>query len=94
MPRKIAIGPRDNIVVADKINNRVQVFSSDGMFIQSYTGDRESDQRFAPVGVAVGARGHIYVTEFDNARVTVLVAQEALSCSGTCSGAKSSPRLA
>ena len=32
MPRKIAIGPYDDIVVADKINNRVQVFSSDGAF--------------------------------------------------------------
>jgi DNA-binding beta-propeller fold protein YncE len=93
MPRKIAIGPYDDIVVADKINNRVQVFSSDGAFIQSYGGDKDPEQFGAPVGVAVGAHGHIYVTEFGNDRVTVLVARNSSACVGACSGDKPSPRL-
>ena len=42
MPRKIAIGPYDDIVVADKINNRVQVFMADGTFIQSYGGEDDN----------------------------------------------------
>ena len=61
MPRKIAIGPYDDIVVADKINNRVQVFSNNGTFLRSFgiLGVRpgELDQ---PEDVAVdAARGRV-----------------------------------
>ena len=53
MPRKIAIGPYDDIVVADKINNRVQVFMADGTFIQSYGGEDDNAGVICdgPVGV-------------------------------------------
>jgi DNA-binding beta-propeller fold protein YncE len=74
MPRKIAIAPYDDFVVADKINNRIQVFTSDGTFVQSYTGG-DTDNFNAPVGVAVGPEGRVYVTQFGNDRVTVLVAR-------------------
>ena len=52
MPRKIAIGPYNDIVVADKINNRVQVFMSDGTFIQSYGGHEDEERFNGPVGVS------------------------------------------
>ena len=45
----------------------------------------------AVVQVAVGPRGHIYVTEFGNDRVTVLVARRKFETEQLPRGRKSSP---
>lgn len=58
------------VVVADSRNDRVQVFSKDGEFLCSFgkTGTAPGEFRF-PCGVAVDAKGDIYVADKYNHRV-------------------------
>jgi streptogramin lyase len=75
-PTGIAVDSNGKIYVADKSNNRIQVFNSDGTHDfnigkndnTSGTGDGEFNQ---PYGVAVDSNGKIYVTDKGNNRVQV-----------------------
>jgi len=60
------------VYVADTDNNRVQVFSLDGIYLDSIgkEGKRAGEMR-EPTDVAVDYRGYIYVTERGNNRIQV-----------------------
>ncbi|KAJ8881480.1 hypothetical protein PR048_017961 [Dryococelus australis] len=61
-----------NIIVADRSNNRVQVFRQDGMFLFKFgSKGSESGQFDRPAGVTTDAQGHIVVVDKDNHRVQV-----------------------
>jgi hypothetical protein len=70
-PQGIAIdrfGPQ--VYVVDTNNNRIQVFSSTGMFINVFGSSGISDGEFnTPVAVAVDSEGNIYVADYNNYRI-------------------------
>lgn len=65
-PNDVAVGPEDELVVADTWNHRVQVFSSKGRFQRILIAD---DGFFAPRGVAVDADGNVFVADTGRHRV-------------------------
>jgi hypothetical protein len=61
--------------VADTNNDRVQQFTSTGMFIRSWGGTGTGDGQFdAPVGIEVDADGDVWVADRDNDRLQVFTA--------------------
>lgn len=61
-----------NVVVADRSNNRVQVFRPDGSFRHRFGSQGSAPGQFdRPAGVAVDSRGRIVVADKDNHRVQV-----------------------
>jgi DNA-binding beta-propeller fold protein YncE len=72
-PAGIAIDSTSgNIFIADRANDRIQVFDSNGNFITKWGSRGSADGQFNnPIGVAVGADGRIYVTDEGNARIQV-----------------------
>lgn len=62
----------DKLFVVDSINNRVQVFDSDGKFIKQFGGIGNIMGRFKlPSSVAVDTDGNIYIAEFKGNKITV-----------------------
>ncbi|CAH1184660.1 unnamed protein product [Phyllotreta striolata] len=61
-----------NIIVADRSNNRIQIFNSCGKFLYKFgvqgTGPGQFDR---PAGVAVNHQGHVVVADKDNHRIQV-----------------------
>ena len=73
-PRGIVIDSDDIIYIADSINDRVQIFNSDGTYQKSIGGAADSiaDGEFnAPIGIALDSDNNIYVTELINDRIQV-----------------------
>ncbi len=69
----IAVGPRDDIYVADSCNHRIQVFDRDGKFLRSHGRAGSHPGEFSyPYDVRVDSAGNQYVCEFGNSRITVL----------------------
>lgn len=65
-----------NIIVADRSNNRVQVFGPDGVFKYKFGGAGTRNGQFdRPAGVAVNSHNHIIVADKDNHRVQVFTAE-------------------
>ncbi|XP_063223040.1 E3 ubiquitin-protein ligase TRIM71-like [Bacillus rossius redtenbacheri] len=61
-----------NIVVADRSNNRIQVFGQDGRFLFKFgCKGSEPGQFDRPAGVTTDTQGHIVVVDKDNHRVQV-----------------------
>jgi DNA-binding beta-propeller fold protein YncE len=62
-----------NIIVADRDNHRIQIFSSDGRFISKFgsKGDGEG-QLNDPHGLALTPDGSICVADFRNNRVQII----------------------
>ena len=59
-----------SVYVADKINNRIQKFTSDGVFINKWGTGGPGDGEFSwPSGVAVASDGSVYVADSDNNRI-------------------------
>lgn len=74
-PSALAVGPDGNVYVADVNNNRMQVFSPEGIFLRTW-GEMDCDSAPRPPGrfcfqeaVAVGADGTVYVSDSWNNRV-------------------------
>jgi len=69
-PMGIGVNASGHVFVVDTDNNRIQVFTDDGAFIQTWgsfgTGPGQFDM---PWGLAVGPDGHIYVSDSGNHRV-------------------------
>ncbi|HNR34936.1 MAG TPA: 6-bladed beta-propeller, partial [Candidatus Hydrogenedentes bacterium] len=69
-PQGIACDSAGNIYVADMFNDRIQVFTTEGVFIRRW-GERGSQpgQFMSPAAVAVDASGNIYVADTYNYRI-------------------------
>lgn len=71
-PNGVAVDEEGNFIVADSRNDRVQIFSSSGVFIKKFgtkgTGPGEFDR---PSGVCVSPEGLVIVVDFGNNRVQV-----------------------
>ena len=71
-PYGVAVNDRDEIVVADTLNHRVQVFDSNGTFLRSFGHRGENAGEFnCPVGVAINKDRNIFVAEYRNHKIQV-----------------------
>jgi hypothetical protein len=72
-PRAVAFDSSGRIYVADSSNNRVQIFSSGGVYQATLgTGWGSGNYQFDyPTGIAVGTNGYIYVSDAGNHRVQI-----------------------
>ena len=57
MPHSVRVSVDGRIYVADRENNRVQIFSPDGEFIDEWTDFKK------PMGVHIDTAGIVYVTD-------------------------------
>ena len=72
-PMGVAVSDRDEILVADNCNHRVQVFDSDGTFLRSFGHKGENAGEFKnPSGIAINKDRNILVSECYNHRVQIL----------------------
>ena len=59
-----------SVYVSDPYNNRIQKFTSEGVFVSQWGTDGEGDGSFfKPCGVAVASDGSVYVADSDNHRI-------------------------
>ena len=71
-PRGVAVTEKDEIVVADEGNHRVQVFDSNGTFLRSFGHKGENAGEFKnPTGIAINKDRNILVSEYYNHRVQI-----------------------
>ena len=71
-PLGMAVTDKDEIVVADCGNHRVQVFDSNGTFLRSFGHKGEKAGEFnGPFGIATNKDRKIFVAERDNNRVQI-----------------------
>jgi tripartite motif-containing protein 71 len=71
-PNGVAVDEEGNIIVADSRNDRVQVFTSSGVFISKFGAKGTAPGEFdRPCGVCISPDGHIIVVDFANNRVQV-----------------------
>ncbi|NLI77357.1 MAG: hypothetical protein GX442_13070 [Candidatus Riflebacteria bacterium] len=60
----------DNVYVADEDNDRIQKFTSTGVFVSTFGSAGSGDWQFAsPTGVAVDSTGRVLVADSANHRV-------------------------
>ena len=72
-PWGITTDENNNVYVADWRNDRVQKFSSEGLFLKSFGDTGESEGKFQrPSDVAVDKNGNIYVSDWGNERVQII----------------------
>ena len=72
-PYGVAVSDGDEIVVADNLNHRVQVFDSNGTFLRSFGHKGENAGEFKnPTGIAINKNRNILVSEYINHRVQIL----------------------
>src|SRR5262249_35609023 len=64
-PLGVALDGGGNLFVVDYGNNRVQKFTSTGIYLTQWAGFVD------PVGAAIDGAGNVYVTQWGNARVRV-----------------------
>ncbi len=71
--RAMAVGPDDNLYVADAMNHRVQVFDAAGNWVRTLGKHGTEPGEFAyPYDVAFNSKGHLCVVEMGNHRVQKL----------------------
>ena len=71
-PLGVAVNDRDEIVVADQRNHRVQVFDSNGTFLRSFGHRGENAGEFKyPFGVAINKDRNIFVADNENNRIQI-----------------------
>ena len=71
-PLGVAVSDRDEIVVADQCNHRVQVFGSNGTFLRTFGSKGENAGEFTnPFGIAIDKDRKIFVTDKNNHRVQI-----------------------
>ncbi|XP_058957432.2 E3 ubiquitin-protein ligase TRIM71-like [Pocillopora verrucosa] len=69
-PYGVAVNERDEIVVSDIDNHRVQVFSGDGTYLRSFgrKGDKQGELN-RPIGIAFDKNSRSIVVDYENNRV-------------------------
>jgi len=69
----LAIDPAGRVFVADRYNNRIQVFSCQGQFLYSFNqlGGCSNGQFDSPSFIAISQGGHLYISDSGNSRVVV-----------------------
>ncbi|PAV59636.1 hypothetical protein WR25_21233 isoform A [Diploscapter pachys] len=71
-PWGIVIDKRYRVVVADRSNNRIQIFNKDGKYLTKFgTSGNAKGQFNRPAGVCVNSHNHIIVADKDNHRIQV-----------------------
>ena len=71
-PLGVAVTDKDEILVADCLNHRVQVFDSNGTFLRSFGNKGENAGEFnRPFGIATDKDRKIFVADQDNHRVQI-----------------------
>ena len=73
----VGVDAQGRIYVADSCNHRIQVFSSDGIFLRTYgrAGSGRGELSY-PYDVRVDAEGRQYVCEFGNSRIQIFDAKD------------------
>ena len=76
-PRGVAVTDKDEIVVADECNHRVQVFDSNGTFLRSFGREGKNAGEFrCPDGIVIDRNGNIFVADRGNHRVQMFSWEE------------------
>ena len=71
-PMGVAVSDRDEILVADNENHRVQVFDSNGTFLTYFGRKGENTGEFnEPVGIAIDKGRNIFISEWNNHSVQI-----------------------
>ncbi len=66
----VAVGPENDIYVADFYNHRIQIISEDGRFISAFGSRGSGPGQFErPVDMAFDTDGNLYVVDFGNDRI-------------------------
>ena len=69
-PNAVAVASDGSVYVADSDNQRIQKFTSEGVFVSKWgTEGRGDGQFYMPRGVAVAADGSVYVADTWNHRI-------------------------
>lgn len=72
LPTNVAVDKDGNVYVTDTLNNRVEVFDADGVFISAMGTAGDGPGHFArPKGIAIDSDGHIWVADEVQCRVQV-----------------------
>ena len=75
-PWGVAVNERDEIVVTEQDNNRVQVFSSDGTYLRSFGREGNKQREFnCPLGITIHETNNIIVVDRGNHRVQLFSEQ-------------------
>jgi DNA-binding beta-propeller fold protein YncE len=73
-PSGLAVDKEGNLYVADTLNDRIEVFDADGMFVRTWGKNGDGPGYFArPKGVAVDSDNHVWVTDGMQDRVQVFM---------------------
>jgi hypothetical protein len=70
-PRGVAVDANQKVYVVDQMNNRVQVFASNGTYQSEFNGTNGGTRFSFPTGIAVGAN-HVFVADTGNKRIVKL----------------------
>ena len=71
-PMGVAVSDRDEILVADNENHRVQVFDSNGTFLRCFGCKGKNTGEFnRPFGIAIDKGRNIFISEWNNHRVQI-----------------------
>jgi hypothetical protein len=63
-PTNVAVDKDGNLFVTDTLNDRIEVFDADGVFIRAFGKNGDGIGQFArPKGIAVDSDGHIWVAD-------------------------------
>jgi sugar lactone lactonase YvrE len=69
-PQGMAVDAQGDFYVADRNNNRIQKFNSNGVFITKWGSPGSGDGQFiSPLGVAIDFSGNVYVADSGNNRI-------------------------
>jgi DNA-binding beta-propeller fold protein YncE len=71
-PTGVAVDKEGNLYVADTMNDRIEVFDADGVFMRTWGKNGDGPGYFArPKGVAIDSDGHVWVADGMQDRVQV-----------------------